>query len=138
MYWGNWNRKYCFFQPIAVWLITTKSGYANGTCIISYFVSLNNIIEFPYKHLTTLLHIRRHMNSLPAQVKQIIYEYDNTYHEIYDGVMDELRNKTILTGKALAKEFTADYIRINGIKINRILNYHNSVSRAWTMNHLVF
>ena len=77
------------------------------------------------------------MNSLPDQVKQIIYEYDNTYHEIYDGVMDELRNKTIMTGKALAKEFTADYIRINEIKINRILNYHNSVSRAWTMNHLV-
>ena len=78
------------------------------------------------------------MNSLPDQVKQIIYEYDNTYHEIYDEVMAELRNKTILTGKALAKEFTADYIRINEIKINRILNYHNSVSRAWTMNHLVF
>ena len=78
------------------------------------------------------------MNTLPDQVKQIIHEYDNTYHEIYDGVMDELRNKTILTGKALAKEFTADYIRINEIKINRILNYHNSVSRAWTMNHLVF
>ena len=77
------------------------------------------------------------MNSLPNSVQQIIYGYDNTYHEIYDGVMDELRDKTILTGKALAKEFTADHIQINGTKINMILNYHNSVSRAWTMNHLV-
>ena len=77
------------------------------------------------------------MNTLPDQVKQIIYEYDNTYHEIYDEVLAELISKTILTGRALAKEFTADHIRINGIKRNMILNYHNSLSRAWAMNHLV-
>ncbi len=36
------------------------------------------------------------MNSLPDHVKQLIYEYDNTYHEIYDKVMDELENNTII------------------------------------------
>ena len=68
------------------------------------------------------------MNTLPDQVKHIIYEYDNTYHEIYDGVMDELINKTSIKARIGHKTYIADHIRINGIKINMILNYHNTVS----------
>jgi hypothetical protein len=55
------------------------------------------------------------MNSLPDQVKQIIYEYDNTYHEIYDGVMDQLINKTIIKKRVCHKTYIADHIRVNGI-----------------------
>ena len=55
------------------------------------------------------------MNTLPDQVKQIIYEYDNTYHEIYDGVMDELINKTIIKARVYHKTYIADHIQINGI-----------------------
>ena len=55
------------------------------------------------------------MNTLPDQVKQIIYEYDNTYHEIYDEVMDELINKTIINAMRRHKTYIADHIRVNGI-----------------------
>ncbi len=55
------------------------------------------------------------MNSLPDHVKQLIYEYDNTYHEIYDKVMDEFENKTIIKARIGYKTYIADHIRINGI-----------------------
>ena len=55
------------------------------------------------------------MNTLPDQVEQIIYEYDNTYHEIYDEVMDELINKTIINAMRRHKTYIADHIRVNGI-----------------------
>ena len=55
------------------------------------------------------------MNSLPDHVKQIIYEYDNTYHEIYDEVMYELINKTLIKKRVCHKTYIADHIRINGI-----------------------
>jgi hypothetical protein len=60
------------------------------------------------------------MNSLPDHVKQLIYEYDNTYHDIYNGVMDELINKTIIKARIGHKTYIADHIRINGI--TRILH----------------
>ena len=55
------------------------------------------------------------MNTLPDQVKQIIYEYDNTYHEIYDEVMDELINKTIINAMRRHKTYIAEFIRVNGL-----------------------
>ena len=30
------------------------------------------------------------MDTLPDHVKKLIYEYDNTYHDIFDGVMVEI------------------------------------------------
>ena len=33
------------------------------------------------------------MDTLPDHVKQLIYEYDNTYHDIFDGVMVEMESK---------------------------------------------
>jgi hypothetical protein len=56
------------------------------------------------------------MNTLPDHVKQIIYEYDNTYHDIYDGVMDELVNKTIIKDTVGHKTYIAVHIRINGVQ----------------------
>ena len=55
------------------------------------------------------------MNSLPDHVKQLIYEYDNTYHDIYDEVMNELINTAILDTRIGHKTYIADHIRINGI-----------------------
>ena len=55
------------------------------------------------------------MNTLPDHVKQIIYEYDNTYHDIYDEVMNELINKTIIKARIGYKTYIADHIRVNGI-----------------------
>ena len=55
------------------------------------------------------------MDTLPDHVKQLIYEYDNTYHDIYDGVMDELINKTFIDRRVYHKTFIADHIKINGI-----------------------
>ena len=57
------------------------------------------------------------MNTLPDQVKQIIYEYDNTYHAIYDGVMDELVNKTFINARVYHNGYVADLIKINGIRL---------------------
>ena len=55
------------------------------------------------------------MNTLPDHVKALIYEYDNTYHDIYDGVMDQLINTTIIKKRVCHKTYIADYIRINGM-----------------------
>ena len=68
------------------------------------------------------------MYTLPDHVKQIIYEYDNTYHEIYDGVMDELVNKTIINTRRVYKTYVADHIRINGI--HRIVHNYLGVLRT--------
>ena len=55
------------------------------------------------------------INTLPDPVKQLIYEYDNTYHDNYNVVMDELINKTIIKDRIGHKTYIADHIRINGI-----------------------
>ena len=56
------------------------------------------------------------MNTLPDHVKQIIYEYDNTYHDIYDGVMDELVNKTFIHATVYHNRYV-EVIKINGIRL---------------------
>ena len=100
-------------------------GYGNKICFKKYQVNSERKKKYrwlryatfwlPFKQLTTLLYIRRNMNSLPDQVKQIIYEYDNTYHEIYDEVINELLNKTIMHTMRRHKPWIADHIQINGI-----------------------
>ena len=55
------------------------------------------------------------MNTLPDHVKQLIYEYDNTYHEIHDEVVNDLINKTIIKNRVYHRTFIADHIQINGI-----------------------
>ena len=55
------------------------------------------------------------MDTLPNSVQQLVYEYDNTYHDIYDEVMNELENKTILKARVGHKTYIAAHIRINGI-----------------------
>ena len=62
------------------------------------------------------------MNTLPDHVKALIYEYDNTYHDIYDGVMDQLINTTIIKARIGHKTYIADHIQINGI--HRIVHNH--------------
>ncbi len=55
------------------------------------------------------------MNTLPAHVKLLIYEYDSTYRDISKNVMDELANKTIIKNQICHKTYIANHLQINGI-----------------------
>jgi hypothetical protein len=62
------------------------------------------------------------MNTLPNSVQQLIYEYDNTYHNIYDEVRSELIHTMIINTRIGHNTYIADHIQINGI--HRIVHNH--------------
>ena len=45
---GELEQKILFFSANSCMAYYMKSGYANGTCIISYFVSRSSTIEFNF------------------------------------------------------------------------------------------